>query len=248
MKKNIYFIPKKMAIVCVKRIIQLGSVAALLIIGLLVVAPPVLAVPVPDETATYYITSDHSTDKVLGTAPYGTVTLEQFGLGPTATVDVTVTLDPTKYVFAKTGSVSFQDFIFNGSGVVLGDITVGTGKGQDSSLNPVSLTLTAGDSGYNVNPYGTWTFGISSNQGNGTSFNQLFGLSFSVANATIADLTHPNTYGQIFFVDIGRVVVGASFPTGAADVTNTKVPEPASMILLGLGLVGVAGVRRMLKR
>jgi hypothetical protein len=85
-------------------------------------------------------------------------------------------------------------------------------------------------------------------EGSGTSDPKLFGLGFSVADATIADLTAPNAFGQIFWVDIGYIVGDVVVATGAADVTSTKVPEPTSMLLLGLGLVGVAGVRRMLKK
>src|SRR4051794_10840590 len=64
------------------------------------------------------LTSDHCTGG-CGTPPFGSVTLTQNG----TTVDVDVDLFGTNQ-FVKSGVGDFQNFKFNATGVVLGDITV----------------------------------------------------------------------------------------------------------------------------
>ena len=80
------------------------------------------AFPSASHAVVFDLTSDHCTGG-CGTAPFGTVTVTQNG----ANVDITVDLangPPNTVSWAKTGAGDFQDFKFNGSGVVSGDITV----------------------------------------------------------------------------------------------------------------------------
>ncbi len=179
----------------------------------------------------YDLTSDHCTG---GCGPagtiFGTVTLNQSG----TTVDVTVHLN-SPYEFAKTGAVDDQAFKFNGTGVVVGDISV------DQTVPGQTL---AADSG-TFNGDGTGTFGlgiICTTCGGGLSSAFTNDIVFHVASATIADLTDPTLSGtgQVFVADIGNSVTGVTGPIDA----STPVPEPATLLLLGVGLTGLGFVRR----
>jgi hypothetical protein len=73
-------------------------------------------------------------------------------------------------------------------------------------------------------------------------------ISFTVNNATIADLTAPNNLGNIFVAD----VLAPNGNTGPVDVSNiptfpTTVPEPDGLALLGLALAGAGWIRRRRK-
>src|SRR4026207_1154029 len=132
-----------------------------LAIGLLAAAPSALAI-------SYHFTSDHLTGGA-GTPPFGNVPLIQNG----ANVDVTVDL-ADGYSFVKTGSVDFQAFKFNATGVVLADITI----------DAHTPTLVASTGAFNGNGTGEFAFGINApTQGSGGSDPFTDNIVFHVADA-----------------------------------------------------------------
>ena len=200
----------------------------MLFLGICAVLMTMLAAP-GVQALTFDLTSDHCTGG-CGTAPFGEVTLLQNGTA----VDVTVHLFDSNQ-FVQTGAVDFQDFKFNATGVVLGDITV----------NAHSPTLAADTGAFNGDGTGNFAFGIfGPTQGNGGAGAFSSDIVFHVASASIADLTAPNNLGIVFVVDM---LSGANGNTGPVDATP-PVPEPATMLLLGFGIIGLWGARKKFKK
>lgn len=201
-----------------------------LILGLMALMTMMAAPGV--QALTFDLTSDHCTGG-CGPPPFGDVTLTQNG----TTVDVDVDLFGVNQ-FVKTGSVDFQAFKFNATGVVLGDITV--------NQNNPGQTLAAQTGAFNGDGTGNFSFGIACTTcGGGASDAFSTDIVFHVANATIADLTAPNNLGNVFVADI----IGSTGNTGPVDATTPRgVPEPGTMLLLGSGLVGLIGFRRKFKQ
>jgi hypothetical protein len=195
-----------------------------------------LAVASSAQAISYDITSDHSSDG-LGTAPFGTVTLTENG----ANLDVSVALNQG-YAFVLTGAADFQDFKFNATGVALSDITIS----QNAPSGVGTLTATTGT--YNGDGTGNFGFGIAgSDQKNGGAGAFTTPINFSIANATIADLTTANNLGILFVADLLNTSTGS---TGPADVTlSTSVPDGgATVTLLGAALVGLGSFRKMIRK
>jgi hypothetical protein len=189
----------------------------------------------------YDITSDHATGTGgLGTPPFGTVTLNQNG----TSVDFTVHLY-SPYYFCLTGAADFQDFKFNAVGVVVGDISI-------TQNAPYTLVASAG--AYNGDGTGNFGFGITGLlQGNGAAGAFNSDIMFSVANATIADLTVANNLGNIFVADLFSSNLNGlqgTGNTGPADVsTPPRVPDGGTTaFLLGAVVSALGLVRRKLSR
>jgi hypothetical protein len=205
-----------------------GLMVGLMVLLTMVAAPSVQA----SISSLFDLTSDHCTGG-CGTPPFGTVSLLQ----NLTTVDVTVHLFDANQ-FVKTGSGDFQDFKFNATGVVLADITV----------DPNVPTLVAETGAFNGDGTGNFGFGITGpTQSDGGAGAFSSDIVFHVANASIADLTVPNNLGIIFVADM---LSGQTGNTGPVDATGpgATVPVPPTMLLLGSGLVGLAGLRRKFKK
>ena len=180
------------------------------------------------------LTSDHCTGG-CGTAPFGTVDVTQVGANVHIVVDL-ANGPPNTVSWAQTGAADFQLFKFNATGVVVGDISVvQTFAGQ---------TLQANTGTFNGDGTGPFSFGIScSTCGNG-ALGISSNLDFTIAMATIADVTAGNPL-NIFVADI----LGTTGNTGPVDVA---VPGPlagaglAGLVLACGGLIAFARRRRKL--
>src|SRR5262249_53579919 len=158
----------------------------LVTVVILIAGGLILAAPPPAQAITFQLTSDHCTGG-CGTPPFGTVDVTQVG----ANVAVTTTLN-AGFQYAQTGAADGQIFKFNGTGVALTDIVVGAHV----------PALAAATGAFNGDGTGNFTFGINCPTcGNGpTGFGGA--ISFTVNNATIADITTPNNLGIIFVADV----------------------------------------------
>jgi hypothetical protein len=228
-----------------KFVIRASFITLLASIGLITTAN---AAVIPIGTVYSFNLTISQPSAGLPGGPYGTVQLTQ----QNNDVDVLVTL-ASGFAFANTGAGSA--FVFNLASAFSNAVV---------TVNAPSTTWFALNSSpplYNQTPYGEFTNSIDfkTGVGNGLSDAITSPLSFSVAKSGIMltdfalSSAHNNGQpgGYRFSADIGYLATGKTGPVanidGGGGGNNGEVPEPATLLLLSLGALGAAVVRRRSK-
>jgi PEP-CTERM motif len=184
-------------------------------------------------TAVFQLTLDGCSG-TCGTSPFGTVTLVQTATG---VVTVTETLKATTPAegFVATGAGESLDWNLTGNPVItIGFLTPGFGVTGATSASIF------GNFEYSVS-----CAGISC--GPGASVTNPGPLSFTVTDAAGVNVSNfiGNAGGFFFASDILGVNGNTgNVASGPGTVTPPAVPEPSSLVLLGTGIIGAAGVLR----
>jgi len=211
------------------------------VVAVAILGMALVATATPAQAVTFDLTSCHvSGGDCGGQTSFGTVTLTQNG----ASVDFVVSLAGGNR-FVQTGSADQQLFKFNGAasaGNIINEATA-------NPLNAVPGGLQGFAGAFNQPVTGNFGFGIAcaTDPCNGGSTPVFTGLTFTVTNATIAQLTVPNNLNNLFVAD---VLIASNGQTGPVDVTGPGVvPEPTTLLMVGTALVGLgAGWRRRVSK